>query len=72
MQFIMAIYFVHLTDVAMKLFQKYPLELAIARDEHNLTAMHMLVQKPWEVLSKLISILVLYLEIYASILLYKN
>jgi len=44
---------VHLTDVAMQIFEKHPREFSTARDEQNLTALHMLARKPSEVLRKL-------------------
>jgi len=44
---------VHLTDVAITIFKKCPLELSTARDEEQLTALHMLARKPSTVLRKL-------------------
>jgi len=44
---------VHFTDVAIKLFEKRPVELTFARDEQRLTSLHILARKPYEVLSKL-------------------
>ena len=55
MQSTIAIWFVHITDVAMNLFEKYiqliwPLQ-EITR--HKLNALHMLARKLSEILSKL-------------------
>jgi len=44
---------VHFTDVAMELFDKYRPQLATARDEQKLTALHILAKKPSEFLGKL-------------------
>lgn len=43
----------HTTDLAMRLFEKHPTTLAIARNEEHLTALHMLARKPPESLGKL-------------------
>ncbi|XP_052736412.1 ankyrin repeat-containing protein ITN1-like isoform X3 [Vigna angularis] len=37
-------------DVAITLFEKHPRELTFARDEEELTSLHMLARKPYEVL----------------------
>ncbi|KAG2391007.1 uncharacterized protein HKW66_Vig0132320 [Vigna angularis] len=39
-------------DVAITLFEKHPRELTFARDEEELTSLHMLARKPYEVLGR--------------------
>ncbi|XP_014502946.1 ankyrin repeat-containing protein ITN1-like [Vigna radiata var. radiata] len=39
-------------DVAITLFEKRPLDLTFARDEHQLTSLHMLARKSYEVLGR--------------------
>ena len=43
----------HLTDVAITIFEKHPRKLRTARDEEQLTALHKLARKPSTVLRKL-------------------